>query len=513
VIIGAGVGGLSAAIRLAAAGREVIVYEKNSTPGGKMSQVVQDGFRWDTGPSVITMRPVFEALWAAAGRSLSDSLTLLPVEPLTRYFYRDGVVLDAVRDLAQMAEQIEQIEPRDVEGYLRFLAFAARLHRITSPVFIYDEPPTLRSLRKADPLDALRIDPLRTLDQTVRRHVRSPHMRMLLNRFATYVGASPYLAPATLAVIAHVELNGGVWYPQGGIYRIAEAMLALAQDLGVEVRTACGVQEILVQNGRADGVVDCDGHTQRAAAVLSNLDVTTTYSTLLPPSDKVTARRKSLVARETSCSGFVLLLGVEGESPELAHHNILFPADYRAEFRDIFGRGLPPADPTLYVAITSKSDPSHAPPGCENWFVLVNAPPTNAGFDWRSQAPAYRDHVMARLAASGFDVRDRLRSEQMLTPLDLERMSGAWRGALYGISSNKAINAFRRPHNRCPDLPGLYFAGGTTHPGGGVPMVTLSGRLAAEMILKDLSESNLTETPLSGAARRRFTSSTQKDTL
>jgi phytoene desaturase len=486
VIIGAGIGGLSASIRLAAAGRRVILYEANDAPGGKMSQVEQDGFRWDTGPSVITMRHVFEELFATAGKPLEEALTLLPVDPLTRYFYRDGTVLDALQDGARMAEQIARIEPRDVEGYRRFLDFARRIHDVTSPVFIYDEPPSLASLRKAAPLDAFRIDPLRTLDQAVRRHVRSPQLRMLLNRFATYVGASPYLAPATLAVIAHVELSGGVWYPQGGIYRIAESLVSLAQETGVELHLGCRVQEIIVRNGRAVGVVTADGERQEAAAVLSNLDVTTTFSALLPPSEQVTRRLAALSRRETSCSGFVLLLGVEGEHPELAHHNIFFPADYRAEFDDIFRRGLPPRDPTLYVAITSKSDPQHAPPGCENWFVLVNAPPTNAGVDWERDAPAYRDHVLNRLAAAGYDLRPRLRSERMLTPRDLERMSGAWRGALYGISSNRAINAFRRPHNRCAEVPGLYFAGGTTHPGGGVPMVTLSGKVAADLILRDL---------------------------
>lgn len=176
----------------------------------------------------------------------------------------------------------------------------------------------------------------------------------------------------------------------------------------------------------------------------------------------------------------------EGIHPELAHHNVFFTDDYRREFDDIFRKGVPPDDPTLDVAITSKTDAAHAPPRCENWFVLVNAPPTSAAYDWERNADAYRAHVLGALARAGYDLPGRIRSERMLTPLDLERMSGAWHGALYGISSNAALNAFRRPHNGCPDIRRLYFTGGTTHPGGGVPMAALSGRVAASMILGDL---------------------------
>ncbi len=486
VIVGGGIGGLSAAVHLACAGRAVILFEQNAAVGGKMSQYEEAGFRWDTGPSVITMRHVFEDLWRVAGRNMEDDLTLLPVDPLTRYFYRDGVVLDMRRDADAMDAAIAALDPADVEGYRDFLAYAARIHRITAPVFIESGPPSLASFRKASPFDLFRIDPWLTLDQAISKRVRSPHMRQLLGRFATYVGASPYLAPATLAVVAHVELAGGVWYPQGGVYRIAEAMRELAISSGVTIREGCPVERILVRNGAACGVVLADGTEQPAAAVLSNVDVATTYQRLLPPLPAIARRAKKLAQRETSCSGFVLMLGVEGEHPELAHHNILFSGDYRAEFDDIFNKGIPPADPTIYIAITSKTDGSHAPPGCENWFVLVNAPAISTRYDWAQQAGGYREHVLAALARADYNLAGRIRAERMLTPVDLERMSGGWRGALYGISSNAALNAFRRPHNRCPDVRGLYFAGGATHPGGGVPMVTLSGRVAASMLLKDL---------------------------
>lgn len=486
VIIGAGIGGLSAAIRLAAAGHRVIVLEKNPHVGGKMSEISDSGFRWDTGPSVITMRHVLEGVFAAAGRQLEDYITLLPVEPLTRYFYPDGTVLDASRELSRMISQIERLEPRDVEGYLRYLAYAARLHRITGPVFIYDRPPTPASFARVPVQDWLRADPFRTMHGAIRSFVKSPHLQQLLGRFATYVGGSPYTAPATLNVISHVELTGGVWYPKGGIYRIAEGMATLARELGVEICTNCPAAEILVEGNQIQGVKAGNGTIISATTVIANVDVTTVYRYLLPASRAITKRFNILKQFEASCSGFILLLGVEGDHHQLAHHNIFFSADYPAEFRAIFDAKHPPEAPTIYISITSKTDHEHAPAGHENWFILVNAPAISERFEWASEKQRYRDLVLKQLALAGVDVRGKIKVEQIITPNDLENMSGAWRGALYGPSPNSKWTAFRRPHNRAVSPRGLYFVGGTTHPGGGVPMVTLSGKVAAEMVLEDL---------------------------
>lgn len=509
LIIGAGIGGLSTAIRLAAAGQRVTIYEKNSQVGGKMGQIVTAGYRWDIGPSVITVRDVFEELFAAAGRRLEDYLTLEPVEPLTRYFYPNGTVLDATQDRDKMADQIHQIDPHDVDGYLAYLRYAEQIHSITGPVFIYDQPPTWRSFLRVPFADWFKIDGLRSMQAAIEDHVQSPELRQLLGRFATYVGGSPYLAPATLNVIAHVELTGGVWYPRGGIYTIAEAMAKLARELGVTIHTGCGVQEIAVENGRFHHLILENGEIVTGTAVVSNLDVTTTRRHLLKNyfNAKVQRRRGlkrwvtksrpqpwSLTSRDSvhnsqfdpSCSGFILLLGVNKQFPELTHHNILFSKDYPAEFEAIFEEGKPPDDPTIYIAITGKTDPEHAPPGSENWFVLVNAPPLGSSYDWQANQQHYRDLVLRKIADYGFNVRDHIVTEQILTPHDLAEGSGAWRGALYGASPNSRWAAFKRPPNRS-NIPGLYFAGGTTHPGGGVPMVTLSGKVAAELLLEDLA--------------------------
>ncbi|MCB9149404.1 MAG: phytoene desaturase [Caldilineaceae bacterium] len=489
VIIGAGLGGLSAAIHLASAGVQVTVLEQNATIGGKMNSLAADGFTWDTGPSVITMRHVFEALFAHAGRHLADYVQLQPVEPLTRYFYPDGARLDASPDLRQMIAQIAQIDARDIEGYLQFLAYAARVHRITGPVFIYNEPPTLASCWRVPPTDFLKAGVLQTLQRRIQRYVRSPHLQQLLGRYATYVGASPYAAPATLSVIAHVELAGGVWYPRDGVYALAQGMARLAQELGVQIETDCPVQQIVTRHERVCAVVTQDGRRVEADAVVANVDVTTVYDTLLPHTASVVRRLVKLKKQQVSGSGFVLMLGVEKVHADLLHHNILFSRDYRCEFDDIFQRGIPPRDPTIYINITSKTDRQHAPPGCENWFVLVNAPPIGDRFDWHTQAAYYGDRVLETIARFGFDVRGHIRSRHMLTPLDIARQSGAWRGALYGLSAHGRFSALRRPHNRCSDVAGLYFAGGATHPGGGTPLVTLSGQVAANMILRDMGGS------------------------
>lgn len=490
LIIGAGIGGLSAAIRLAAAGQRVMVLESNAQVGGKMYEIAVDGYRWDTGPSVITMRHVFEDLFASAGHRLEDYLTLLPVEPLTRYFYPDGVTLDATRDLAAMTQQIARIEPRDVEGYLAYLAYAARIHRITGPVFIYDQPPTLRRILQTPLRDMPAVDPLRTMDSAIRSFVRSPHLRQMLGRFGTYVGGNPFASPATLNVIAHVELTGGVWYPQGGVYAIARAFEKLARELGVEIHTNTRVTQIAVRDGRACGVTLENGDTLPADAIIANTDVATVYERLLPPGTVPQSRVDALHRAEPSGSGFLMLLGVEGETSQLAHHNIFFSSDYRREFDDVFTRGQPPDEPTVYVSITSKTDRDHAPPGHENWFVMVNAPAYDNRFDWTKGRGIMRERVLRRLAAFGLDIRSRIRAERLITPLDLERMSGGRRGALYGQSSNDRFSALRRPHNRAGDIKGLYFAGGTTHPGGGVPMVALSGKVAAGMLLADQAEAH-----------------------
>ena len=484
VIVGGGPGGLSAAIHLAASGQQVTIMEQNATVGGKMSEVREAGYRWDTGPTVITLKHVFVDLYATADRDVEDYFTLVPIDPLTRYFYPDGTTLDINVSLAETLGNIEALQSRDVAGYLRFLAYAAQMYEITAPIVIYGDPPAFGDIAGLQLSDILKVDATRTMYKAIRSHVRSPYLRQLLSRFATYLGASPYRARAFLNVIAHVELTAGLWYPRGGTYAIARAYRRLAEELGVEIRTDTRVTRILTEHDRVTGVELANGKTEHAGAIIANVDPTTVFHDLLPEA-RDSSRLRRWLRKPFSCSGFVMLLGIDKTHAQLAHHNIFFSSDYPSEFEAIFERGVPSQEPTIYVAITSKSDPDHAPQGSENWFVMANTPPAGPNWDWEEHAQDYRDLVLRRLADLGFDVRDHIRTEHILTPLDIQRRTGAWRGALYGHSFNDPLASFRRPHNRCPDLKGLYFAGGATHPGGGIPLATLSGKVAARMLLAD----------------------------
>ncbi len=488
IIIGAGIGGLSSAIRLAHQGWRVQVFEQNLAAGGKMAEYQAEGFRWDMGPSVITMRHVIEGLFHDVGRTLTDYLTLLPIDPLTRYFYSDGTQLNVTSQLSEMLAQIHTLEPYDVEGYLRYLSYVARIYRITAPVFIENQPPKLHDFLSVPVWEMPHVDPLRTMDQSIRQFIKHPKLRKLLGRFATYTGASPYLAPATLNVIAHVELNQGVWYPQGGIYSIAKALEKVALELGVEIHYSQSVRSILTNQGVAYGVELHDDTQHLSDIVLANVDVGFVYDKLIKDqSAKLRQHTAHLLKMEPSCSGLIFMWGISRSFSELAHHNILFSDDYAHEFHQLFTEQKMPDDPTIYVAITSKTDRSHAPEGYENWFVLINAPALSPHFNWETQLPSYRERVLDKLSSFGLDIRPHLIHERVLTPHDLEHLTHARRGALYGTSSNNRFAAFNRPNNRSEHIHKLYFVGGTTHPGGGVPMVMLSAKVVAEMIHNDFS--------------------------
>jgi len=326
------------------------------------------------------------------------------------------------------------------------------------------------------------------MDTVIRRHVHTHQLQKILGRFATYAGSSPFLSPAILSVIAHVELNMGVWYPRGGVYEIARALEKLATDLGVRIHTQTEVMAIDYERGsggrrKIRGVRTRSGEQYRTDCVIANLDATAIQEKLLPLDDLTRRRITHLERIQPSCSGFILFLGVEGRHPKLAHHNIFFSEDYQKEFQQIFNEGRPATDPTIYLAISSKTDPSHAPDGCENWFVLVNAPSCGR-IKWEEEKENYARSILHRLADLGFDIRTQIRHQEVASPDDLEVRTGARKGSLYGMSFHSRLTPFRRPANRDTEIAGLYYVGGTTHPGGGVPMVILSSKVVAEMILE-----------------------------
>lgn len=488
IIIGAGLGGLAAAVRLAAQGVRVTVLEKNPSVGGKVNLHQAAGFSFDTGASLLTMRHVVADLFASAGRDVADYLEILPLTPICRYHWPDGTQFDAETDLQRTENAIAQLEPVDVVGFRNFLADARRKYEVAERTFLAHSLNDLpRLLRPRYARDLAVISSWRTLDAHLRRYFRSPYLRQLFGRFATYNGSSPYRAPATFALIPYLEFGLGAWYVRGGMYEIPRAVARLAVELGVEIQLNQEVTSIITEHGKACGVVLADGMELRASAVIVNADALTAYSNLLPATARGQFTDKKLARIEPSCSGYVLLLGTRRNFPQLAHHNIYFSADYPAEFRAIFDELRPASDPTIYICATSRTDATQAPPDCENLFVLVNAPATSPRTDWIREAAPYRELIIEKLESYGLHgLRESIIYEHRLTPNYFAQRYAAYRGALYGPSSNKITSAFVRPPNKARHVKGLYFAGGTTHPGGGIPLVLLSGKMAAELVMSEI---------------------------
>ncbi len=484
IIVGAGLGGLAAAVRLAAQGRHVTLIEKNERVGGKLNLVTAQGYTFDTGPSLLTLPWVLEELFAAAGRRLSDYLQLDQIEPTCRYQWPDGTHFHAWQRLPQFIQEVERLSPADVAGLFRFLAHTAHIYDAVADNFLLRPFDGIRDLLTPRLLrDGPRIDALRSVDRAVRSFFRSPYLRQLFNRYATYNGSSPYLSPATFNVIAYIELVEGGWYVRGGMYQLAHALQRLLEELGVELRLNTSVASILSERGAVCGVRLDHGETITARQVIVNADPRYAYATLLPEQQRSAAR---LARLEPSCSGFVLFLGIDTSYPQLAHHNIFFSSDYQAEFAAIFQKGVPAADPTIYVAATCVSDHDHAPPGHMNLFVLVNAPALGPRVCWPREAEAYADRVITRLEQHGLHhLSQHIVYHQIWTPAEIAARYNAADGAIYGLSSNHPFSAFMRPPLRAPELRNLYFVGGGTHPGGGIPLVLLSGRAVAKRVSAD----------------------------
>ncbi|MFW5995439.1 MAG: phytoene desaturase family protein [Spirochaetia bacterium] len=488
VVIGGGLGGLSAAIRLRARGWKVSLYETSEHTGGKAGSVTRDGYRFDTGPSLLTMPEVFEELFAEAGQKLEDHITLIPLPEICRYFFSDSTVLHAWADEDRLAREFQKVLGEDPDHLKRFLDYSSRIYDITSEIFLrhsLNEPSTFTSLQFLKSLlRSPRIDPLRTMAQAIDSFFESPDARQLFKRYATYNGSDPFKTPATLNIIPHVEYRGGAWAVDGGIVALPRAMEALARRIGVHVNTGTPVTKITSapagRGRRVTGVSVGMKHIE-ADAVVCNVDISRAYPQLLDEPDAPELERyRSL---EPSSSAMVFYWGVKGIQEQLISHNILFSSNYRAEFADIFDRGRMPDDPTVYINITSRTSPSDAPEGGENWFVLVNAPYDN-GQDWDTEVARTRKAVVGKLNERlGVDIESMIEVEEVRTPVDIASLTSSYRGALYGISSNSRTSAFLRHPNRSRRYSGLYFCGGSTHPGGGMPLVVLGGKIVSDLIL------------------------------
>ncbi|MBD3174892.1 MAG: phytoene desaturase [Armatimonadia bacterium] len=485
-VIGAGLGGLAAAARLAHAGHEVTLYERTAQLGGKAGELHMEDFRFDTGPSLMTMPFVVTDLLEDLGEDPADHLTLTPLDPLCRYFYPDGTVFDAPADPTRLARAVRDAGLGTPERVRQYLRHCARAYDMAAEFFLFRPIEGFGSFfRGLGPLDGLRaltrlghLDGLRSMHRANAGFFDDPRMVQLLDRYATYVGSSPYRTPATFNLIQHIEYVGGGYLIEGGVYRLVEVLAEQLERLGVETRLDAEVQTLLLHGGRVTGAI-VDGQRCHHDAIVSNADVRHTYDTLLEGIESKAARRYRRL--EPSSSALVFYWGIEDEHPDVDVHNIFFSDDYPAEFRALFEEGRCPDEPTAYVYVSSKFAPGDAPTGHENWFVMINAP-YDRGQDWDAEVSRVRERVAARVRASlGWDPREAVVCERVLTPPAIAERTGSHGGALYGIASHRMDAAFLRQSNRSREFPGLFFCGGSAHPGGGIPLALLSGKMAAEL--------------------------------
>ena len=493
VVVGAGLGGLAAAARLAAGGHAVTIVERSESVGGKLGRFARDGHVFDTGPSLLTLPGVYRDLFAATGGPLEDAVELVRLDPAVAYRFADGTRLSMPGTAEAISAALDAgLGSGAGAQWAGLLERAAAMWRISEIPFLRQPlrgAATLARLAR-DPADVAAIAPWQSLRGLGRHYLRDPRLRVLLDRYATYSGSDPRRAPAVLATVPYAEQAFGSWYVRGGLHRLAVAVAERAAAHGAVVRTGCTVRRVVIEGGRAAGVELADGGTLPADVVVSGADASALYGHLLPRDRRTRGVRRDLARATPSLSGFVLLLALRGRTPGLAHHTVLFPEDYDAEFDAVFGTGRfrgaprPVADPTVYIS--APDDAALRPDeSSESWFVLVNAPrhDPGRGVDWNvaGVAERYAHRVLEVMAERGLDVRARVRWRVVRTPADLERDTGSVGGSIYGTSSNGARAAFLRPGNASP-LPGLFLVGGSAHPGGGLPLVALSAEIVAGLI-------------------------------
>ncbi len=481
IVIGAGIGGLATAIRLAVQGWDVQVFEASDMPGGKIAEWRSKGFRFDMGPSLFTLPQLVDELFALAGENPADHFRYRQLPVVTRYFFPDGTNLPAWKDPKDFANEVAQqtLEPAaHVHAHLRQ---AEKVYDITNHVFLerslhklstYLRWPTLKSLFRFPQIDAFR-----TLHAANKAAFRDPRLVQLFDRYATYNGSDPYQSPATLNVISHLEHNMGAWFPEGGMFAIAQSLHALAERLGVKFAFNAPVERILVEQSKALGV-KVNGVDHAAQVVVSNADIVPTFRKLLPD----IAPPEKTLNQPRSSSALIFYWGMNRTFPELDTHNIFFASDYHAEFQAIWQEKTLADDLTVYIYISSKAEAADAPEGGENWFVMVNAP-ANIGQPWDLLIAKAKTAILQKLSTSlGVELEQHIVTSSVLDPRSIEQRTSSYQGALYGSSSNNKFAAFLRHPNFSSKIKGLYFVGGSVHPGGGIPLCLLSAKITGDII-------------------------------
>ena len=480
-VIGAGVSGIAAAIRMRNKGYNVTVFEANSFPGGKCSTESKDGYRFDMGPSVFTMPQYVDELFQLCGKNPRDHFNYIPLDPVYKYFFEDGTTLDARHGKEKFAEQLANKTKDKKEDILRYLDKTEVIYNLTDEVFLKNSLHRLKNFFTWPVAKGIlnfgKIGAFDTMNAANQKAFKDSRLVKIFNRYATYNGSSPYLSPATLNVIAHVEIVKGAFYPVGGMFSITSSLVKLAMDIGVQFNFLKPVREILIEHKKAVGI-RTDSEAGYYDIVISNMDVYNSYKKLLP----AVKRPAKTLDQPKSSSGIIFYWGIKKEFKELGLHNILFSENYEEEFEYIFGKKTIYHDPTIYLNITSKHTPGDAPPGCENWFSFINVP-NNSGQDWDKFITEARENMIRKInRVLKTDIRPLIESEMVFDPRVIENRTSSAFGAIYGNSSNNKFAAFLRHANFSKDIKNLYFCGGSVHPGPSIPLCLLSAKITTDLI-------------------------------
>ncbi len=501
VVVGGGLGGLASAVELAGRGASVTIVESNPHLGGKMNVLEQDGFTFDMGPTILTLPEVISGIIRRAGKKVEDYIDLIRLDPQWRCAFEDGTVIDLLEDVDAMAAQLDSLFPGQGvgAGYKAFIDYSRRMNRLSRNVFFYRDVGGVGDVMRGTKLgdgevmgDALAMRLHSTVGKTAQKHVKERHVLQVLEHFLQYVGSSPFLAPAILTMIASAQVDQGCWYPMGGTRMVARALERLADEMGIEKILGQSVAKIEVRSAGGPsavaGVTLSDGRTLDADAVVSNCDVQRTLRDLVGTPAALAEARKVAKKYTPACSGIVLYLGLDRQYDQLAHHNFFFSKVSEDEFGDIYQRGIPARDPTMYIAAPSRTDPDQAPAGGEALYILVHTPyirPGSLQADQDRFVREYRPVIIEKLKRMGMpDIEEHIVVERSLTPTGIEKMYNAEGGAIYGLASHGKLNGGVKPKNSCAAVNGLFFAGGSVNPGPGMPMVLMSGVTAADTLAR-----------------------------
>lgn len=480
IIIGGGLGGLSAGISLQSKGYNVTILEENLHPGGKMMPVEIDGYSFDFGPNTITMPGVFQSVINDAGGESTHYFEFERLIKHTKNVFPNGDILYQTADQDDMMNELAGIDPFGASHYKEYLKEVEKLYTLAEKGFFYRVFGSWRDyLVPQLSYSFMKVRPFEKMDRFHKRFFQDENVLKVFNRYATYIGSSPYECPATFSLIGHLEMNDGVYYTKGGNPKIAQGFYRFFQELGGQFLFGKRVKEILVKEKKAVGVITGDGETICAEDVIINGDFITATKQLINEKDRPSYPDRKLDSYEPSISAFVILAGLRTYQDSIHHHQVYFTEDYQKEFKEIFSDKKLPSDPTIYISHSAATDP-HITKG-SNLFILVNAPAIELTDD---QVQSYKEKIYHKLEEKGLFVRESLEVEKIYTPSTIKRKFSAYKGSLYGLASHRMTEAFLRPSNVSRDIGHLFYVGGTTHPGGGSPMVTISGRNVANYILK-----------------------------